>query len=271
MGNFRGCYKKFWYCHEIVLQCGKWNGLMDALVNKKTDMVLSALKVWLKEVYWSNTVYNCFFYRSVLKERGMLTSLFPILSQELLLWLPSGLGLYLQLHSLVFIIFSLLELVWPHFYLLRTFWHQFLDACLSSGHSSCCTFHFSVWVVFPCRSCYEGCNQIIWVETESSSHLCPSGVPISSRAQVLLIPHLLAGMGGTISSIGSGWLSSRTNGKVASYLFSPPSRFIIMIGSCPVSGHFLLWSSWPYTQLTWRPSWFLGRSITTYPASRIRR
>ena len=29
------------YCY----QGGKWNGLMDALVSKKTDMVLSALKV----------------------------------------------------------------------------------------------------------------------------------------------------------------------------------------------------------------------------------
>ena len=29
----------------FMFQAGKWNGLMNALVNKKTDMVLSALKV----------------------------------------------------------------------------------------------------------------------------------------------------------------------------------------------------------------------------------
>ena len=33
------------YSSMSVFQLGKWNGLMAALVNKQTDMVLSALKV----------------------------------------------------------------------------------------------------------------------------------------------------------------------------------------------------------------------------------
>jgi hypothetical protein len=34
-----------WFSKNSLFQNGKWNGLMAALVNKKTDMVLSSLKV----------------------------------------------------------------------------------------------------------------------------------------------------------------------------------------------------------------------------------
>ena len=151
----------------------------------------------------------------------------------------------------------------------RTIWHQLLDARVSCRHSSCSSFHFSVWVVLSFWPCCQG--RLLILSLTFLLRLIITGVFLGSWSQILCSGRF--GWYGRCCSKHQSKLSKRfdctVNALIANLIEN--SSHLMLAGSCPAFGHFLQWSSWPSTRLTLPLLWFPERSITTCRASRIQR